>query len=246
MTRHQARRERRAAERKAKKAEEKRNRTLVMPVRAHEPCLEPEAGFVSQIRTRAEINRANAQRSTGPHSSEGKLASSGNSLKHGLASGKVIIPGEDPAAFEALLRDLLEEHQPANATEEILVNEMAQSYWLTQRAIRLQNECFTEEGIDEKRLALFLRYQTTHDRAFHKSMSALLRLRRGRACPALGFVSQAGSPDTAERNRAREQAARKTGFVSQTHGDSPRAGQFVSQNAPDETRQNRQSLVEAA
>ena len=43
---------------------------------------------------------------------------------------------------------------------------MAQSYWLEQRAIRLHNDCFTAEGIDERRLSLFLRYQTTYNRAF--------------------------------------------------------------------------------
>src|SRR5581483_11383264 len=111
-----------------------------------------EAAYLSEPKTqrRAEINRANSQHSTGPRSPEGKLASSRNSLKHGLASGQMIIPGEDTAAFEALLHDLLEEHQPANPTEELLVNELAQSHWLTQRAIRFQNECFTEEGVEEE------------------------------------------------------------------------------------------------
>ncbi len=156
--------------------------------------LEPVDGFVShsvpEPSKRSQINRANALHSTGPKSPEGKLASSGNSLKHGLASGKVIIPGEDPDAFETLLRDLLDEYRPSSPTEELLVNEMAQSYWLAQRALRFQNECFSENGVDEKRLALFLRYQTTHDHAFHKALSTLLRLRSGRACPAPGFVSK--------------------------------------------------------
>lgn len=66
---------------------------------------------------RAEINRRNSLHSTGPRSCAGKLASSRNSLKHGLASGEIIIRGEDPLAFEALLNALLDEHQPANETE---------------------------------------------------------------------------------------------------------------------------------
>jgi hypothetical protein len=103
-------------------------------------------GFVLQKASipspsRAEINRANAQHSTGPRSAQGKLASSRNSLKHGLAGGTLLIPGEDAASFEALRDALLQEHQPANQTEALLIYEMAQSYWLTQRAIRLQNEC---------------------------------------------------------------------------------------------------------
>jgi hypothetical protein len=104
--------------------------------------------FVSQPapkRARAQINRANAQHSTGPCSPTGKLASSRNSLKHGLASSTLIIPGEDPAVFESLLESLLAEHQPANTTEQMLIHEMAQSWWLTQRALRFQNECFTAD-----------------------------------------------------------------------------------------------------
>jgi hypothetical protein len=152
-------------------------------------------GFVLQntptpTPSRAEINRQNAQHSTGPRTSDGKLASSRNSLKHGLAGGTLLIPGEDPAAFEALRDALLEEHQPATQTEELLVQEMAQSWWLTQRAIRLQNECFTPEGVDQKQLSLLLRYQTAHDRAFYKALNTLLRLKKEHRQTPSRFVSQ--------------------------------------------------------
>ena len=236
MTRHQARRERREAERKAKKAEAKRNRALAMAAELDQPAVfsettprQPEydhvyekghvelpVGFVLQNSAesskRAEINRRNAQRSTGPKTGEGKLASSRNSLKHGLASGEMIIPGEDPAAFEVLLHELLEEHQPSNSTEELLINQMAQSYWLMQRAIRLQNECFTDSGVDEKRLSLFLRYQATHHRAFHKALAALTTLQKGarsQATPVRGFVSKHATPEDPPKPA-------DLGFVSQT------------------------------
>ncbi len=169
------------------------------------PWAEPNPGFVSH---RAEINRQNAQHSTGPRSPEGRLASSRNSLKHGLSTGQIIVPGEDSAAFESLRHALLQEHQPTNATEELLVVEMAQSYWLAQRAIRLQNDCFTENGVDEKRLALFLRYYTTHDRAFHKSLNTLLRIKQNRA-------REQAEASRLKQSRAREQAKSNSGFVSQ-------------------------------
>jgi hypothetical protein len=186
MTSRQARRERREAERKAKKAELQRLKTADL-----------NAGFVSQNAAtsskRAEVNRLNALHSTGPRTPSGKLASSRNSLKHGLASGELIVQGEDRAAFEALLRGLLDEHRPANATEELLVTEMAQSWWLAQRAIRLQNDCFGENSVDEKRLSLFLRYQSTHERAFHKALNTLIRLQKDRRKSQSGFVSQNGT-----------------------------------------------------
>ena len=216
------------------------------------------AGFVSQeqgakpntsTRRRSEINRANAAHSTGPRSSDGKLASSRNSLKHGLASGVLIIPGEDPTEFESLLEALLAEHQPANATEQMLIHEIAQSWWLTQRAIRLQNECFTDAGVDdertrcgtpgpfrpgsplvrvdEKRLSLFLRHQTTHERAFQKALGTLTRLQKDRRKSASkrpnGFVSQKHAL-----------AAPSRGFVSQTRPETDRETASISQNTPPE------------
>ena len=179
--------------------------------------------FVSQTgptsrSSRAEINRANAQHSTGPRSVDGKLTSSRNSLKHGLAGGTLLIPGEDSAAFEALRDALLQEHQPATETEEILVREMAQSYWLTQRAIRLQNECFTPEGVDQRQLSLFLRYQTTHDRAFYKALNMLMRLQKERRKANSGFVSQKSAP-----------SLQKARFVSQETPEGARCDDFVSQ-----------------
>jgi hypothetical protein len=205
MTSRELRTRRRAEERKARKQESKQL-PATQPKNETNPL--PEIGFVLQkppAARRAEINRQNAQSSTGPRTLKGKLASSRNSTKHGLTGGQIIVAGEDPAAFEALLTALIEEHQPANTTEELLITEMAQSHWLTQRALRLQNDCFNHNGeVDTKRLALFLRYQTTHQRAFHKALSTLLSLQKARRKAEIGFVSQ-----------KQPRRARNAGFVSQ-------------------------------
>jgi len=209
MTSRQARTARREAERKAAKLARKAAPIGFVPQTATPSSAVPPP----QPSSRAAINRANAAHSTGPRSPEGKLASSRNSLKHGLASGQLIIPGEDPAAFDALLQSLLEDHQPANSTEELLVQEIAQSYWLAQRALRLQNDCFADGQIDEKRLALFLRYHSTHQRAFHKALNTLLRLQKDR-CPA-----------------PRRTPAHVSGFVSQNHPAPAAASLPLAQNA---------------
>jgi hypothetical protein len=49
---------------------------------------------MSVKRTRAEINRANAKKSTGPKTVEGKAASSKNAFKHGMYS-KSLAPYRD-------------------------------------------------------------------------------------------------------------------------------------------------------
>jgi hypothetical protein len=118
--------------------------------------------------------------STGPRTSQGKAASSQNARKHGLSnltSTFVLLPGEDPDEWVQLLGDLRSEFQPVSRTERILVTDMAQSYWLTQRAVNLQTN-----SIDHpKALALYLRYQTTHHRAYYRALKQLLALQKTRA-----------------------------------------------------------------
>src|SRR6266480_2844521 len=77
--------------------------------------------------------------------------------------------------------DLRNEHSPMTRTEDTLVERMAQHQWLRCRAEFFESKCFDEEGdVDEKRLALFLRYCTSHERAFHKCFNELLKLRAER------------------------------------------------------------------
>ncbi len=118
--------------------------------------------------------------STGPRTAEGLARSSQNARKHGLSSLTsifVMMPGEDPHEWVELVDDLNQEFQPATRTERILVNDMAQSHWLTQRAINLQ----TSHIEDPKSFALYLRYQTTHHRAYYRALKQLLSLQKERA-----------------------------------------------------------------
>src|SRR5271165_2365428 len=65
-----------------------------------------------------EANRKNALHSKGPTTPEGKQASRLNALTHGLRAKEVIVPGqEDPAQFEAILRELREDWKPVGHTE---------------------------------------------------------------------------------------------------------------------------------
>jgi hypothetical protein len=91
-------------------------------------------------------NQQNAQLSTGPKTEEGKAASSKNNLRHGFIGAFMILPWEKQEEFDTLLSELRAEHQPATLTETLLVEKMAQSYWLSQRAVKLQQiACFHDE-----------------------------------------------------------------------------------------------------
>ena len=155
-------------------------------------------------------NQENAKLSSGPTSEAGKAISSQNNLRHGLTGPFAVLPWENQEQFQTLQDDLLAEHQPVTPTERILVQEMAQSHWLGQRAILLQNEClndFDPSTQDSKQLALYLRYQTTHNRAFYKALNQLLSLREKKRKEEIGFVSQKAKEAQLKLAEQRREAA---------------------------------------
>ncbi len=82
---------------------------------------------------RAAVNRANAQHSTGPRTEAGKQRSSLNAIRHGLTAQTVVLPSEDPAQYETLRRQMLDEYQPATPTETQLVQELVDTAWRLNR-----------------------------------------------------------------------------------------------------------------
>ena len=149
-------------------------------------------------------NQRNARRSTGPRTPEGKSAARMNAIKHGLAaSTSVFLPHEDPARYHDMRAALIETWQPANAQELLLVDQICQAWWATERAARFQNGFFNnqlrtmksrnrvsevpdpndDEGIavaltdpaNEKGCATLFRYD---DRAWSKYYRAIDRLRK--------------------------------------------------------------------
>ena len=89
-----------------------------------------------------EANRANAQKSTGPKTPEGKAAVRLNGLKHGLAAETILVPGEDPAKFQALLDDYIAEYQPATPTDEFLVRQLVMADWRMARLHRIEGSYY--------------------------------------------------------------------------------------------------------
>lgn len=156
--------------------------------------------------TSAQINanRQNAQHSTGPKTDHGKAASALNNFRYGFTGAFCILAWEHKEEYDLLYGNLLHDHQPADSTEHLLVTTMAQSYWLRQRALNIQQMCFISEAPmcrqdAEKQLALYLRYQTTHDRAFNKALDQLLKLRADKRKQQIGFESQERERNEQER-----------------------------------------------
>jgi hypothetical protein len=89
-------------------------------------------------------NRANAQKSTGPRTIEGKNASSLNALKHGADAASVIIPGEDPALYERIVAEYRRDLQPHGAIEERQVTIIIHSDWQRRRLERIENNLYRQ------------------------------------------------------------------------------------------------------
>jgi hypothetical protein len=158
-------------------------------------------------------NQANAQHSTGPTTEEGKAISSQNRRKFGLTGRFTVLPWEDQEDFNLLVTRLRAEHQPTIAFETDLIEKMAQHFWLAQRAVLLQETCFDRElpiCEQEKLMALYLRYQTTHERAFERCVKELRTLRNESRKQKIGFDSQKrkdAEEARREANETRRQAA---------------------------------------
>src|SRR6516225_3582643 len=85
---------------------------------------------------RAEINRRNAAQSTGPKTPGGRERSRFNAVKHGLRAKTLVLPGEDPVAYQARLDAWTADLAPTDDVEQFLVGRAVQLSWQLQRADR--------------------------------------------------------------------------------------------------------------
>jgi hypothetical protein len=100
-------------------------------------------------------NRANAAKSTGPKSPEGRANSSQNTCKHGLSSANfTVIRLEDTEEIARLRADLISVYQPVNSQELFALEQMAIRQQAMLRAARFEagmfsaclNECLESDG----------------------------------------------------------------------------------------------------
>ncbi len=85
-------------------------------------------------------NRRNAQKSTGPRTSEGKAAVSQNAVKHGLLARQDVISSESQADFDLYREQLLAELTPVSPMESMLAERIVTLSWRLKRVCRIQNQ----------------------------------------------------------------------------------------------------------
>ena len=149
-----------------------------------------------------EANRLNAQKSTGPTTTEGRAAVRLNSLKYGLYAETLILPGEDPAAFETLLDRLDAEHQPATPTEEAFVSQIVMATWRRARIQRMEAAFYKNEH----------KKQIAHDNRGYAALDPIGRLAyiaetdsdRGPTSVLAGFTRYEARMESSIRNATQE------------------------------------------
>ena len=96
---------------------------------------------------KAEANKANSRRSTGPRTDLGKTRASMNALKHGLTAVRaILVADESEDGLESLRAGFVAAWKPVGAVEAYLVNRLTHLAWKIGRAERLEAELF-ERGI---------------------------------------------------------------------------------------------------
>jgi hypothetical protein len=119
----------------------------------------------------AAASRANGALSEGPVTQEGKAASSQNALRHGLRSAAVVLPGEDPEAFDRHRVAYLHRFKPADAPERDLVEAMSNARWRLNRIMSLEAELLQGDDL-ARALSTVARYEgqltRTYDRAYRQ------------------------------------------------------------------------------
>jgi hypothetical protein len=101
-----------------------------------------------QAARRAAANQANALKSTGPVTSEGKAASSRNALKHGLTGNTVLLDSDDATEYQSRLDYYTGLYQPESFEERRLVQAIHDATWRLDRVTNLESTIYAKGRIE--------------------------------------------------------------------------------------------------
>ena len=89
-----------------------------------------------------EANRANARKSTGPTTKEGKQRSRCNAIRHGLTAETVIGALEDAEDYHAFEQAIIADYDAQSTVERELVRRLAGALWRLRRATTMETGLF--------------------------------------------------------------------------------------------------------
>src|SRR6185437_12588141 len=97
-------------------------------------------------------SRANAKKSTGPRTPEGRAKVRTNAIRHGLTGQILTLSESERPLFDELLNGLLNDFKPHNTIERQLVTGLAWDTWRLNRLRAIESNTFvmaSDEPIDE-------------------------------------------------------------------------------------------------
>ncbi len=154
---------------------------------------------------RIDANRANAKRSTGPKTPEGKANASRNAVQHGLCASTFVLENEDENAYRTMRDTYLDRFGPHDQVEIDLVDRIVHANWNLQRSWNIENQTLDLEMTmmerplaaqfielpEETRIAaafieqskkptlsLLTRYQARQSNEYNRALNTLLTIRK--------------------------------------------------------------------
>lgn len=133
-------------------------------------------------------NAANAQRSTGPRTVEGKAKSSKNATSHGLSTGLLHVPEAEREAFQQFEAKLKESARPQGALERQTCDQLVHAAWRLRRLQTLMRDLYIEHQGDPlvtpeaaAQMRLLNRYRPGLEMIFFRAMKQLRELQTRRS-----------------------------------------------------------------
>ena len=165
----------------------------------------PQNGQAKSVSPRKlAANQANAQRSTGPQTAEGKAKSSQNSCKHGFFARRPLPAGEEGDQLWEEYRDFVngiwEYYQPEGYMEGLLTEKIATESIRFSRLLDYQSkylgqkQAFHFQGVDR-----VLRFQSAINRQLFQTIHELERLQANRKAQRSRPEDQQNSPSRTDR-----------------------------------------------
>lgn len=134
---------------------------------------------------KSNASRANSQKSTGPKTDEGKQKSAQNARKHGLYAEQFLLDVEDQESYELHQAQLVDDYAPQTATELILIEQLAQSYFLSRRALtalaEISNGREVSGNVMAEKYPAIMRIKNSSDRTVQRCIEQLRLIAKERA-----------------------------------------------------------------
>jgi hypothetical protein len=182
-------------------------------------------------------NRLNSRKSTGPTSEAGLAVSRFNALKSGIDAKSQVIPGEDPAEFEALAENYRRQFQPATPVEICLLDALITADWELRRLRKIEPQIWDERAFrrpdsqEAKSLARLHRRLDVAERSYYRALKELQKYAAARAALQ---AEQAAQQEQDHREAAIDAAAgqKLASFLEYICPPSESADLHLSSNVP--------------